>query len=204
MDLGIVTSYIIAGILIVIILTVGYNVNFSGNELTLHESQKIKIDAVIDAINYDFPKIGYNQNNQPDTMLVYADSSMIQFYANIDNSNDGSLELITWQYSNTPITETDNPNDFYLYRTVNGATTTMGVGLTDFTINFYDELGSYSPLTLPISAASNKSKLDSIVQLEIIIESQSPVALQYSSDTNSRYVSTSWTKRFSPSNLNIN
>ncbi|MBO6792461.1 MAG: hypothetical protein JJ895_01030 [Balneolaceae bacterium] len=204
MDLGIVTSYIIAGILIIIILTVGYNVNFSGNELTLHESQKIKIDAVIDAVSYDLPKIGYNQNNRPDTMLVYADSTMLQFYSNIDNSNDESLELITWQFSTDPITATDNPNDFYLYRTIDGTSITMGVGITDFTINYYDELGSTTPLTLPISAIGNKSKIDSIVQLELIIESQSPVALQYSSETTPRYITTTWTKRFSPSNLNLN
>ncbi len=204
MDLGIVTSYIIAGILIIIIITVGYNVNFSGNELTLHESQKIKIDAVIEAVSYDLPKIGYNQNSNPDTMLVFADSTRIQFYSNIDNSNDGSLELVTWEFSTDPITDSDNPNDYYLYRTVDGVTTTMGVGVTEFTINYYDELGSNTPLTLPISAVGNKSKIDTIVQLELIIESQSPVALQYSSETTARYISTSWTKRFSPSNLNLN
>lgn len=56
MDLGVVISYIIAGILIVIIVTVGYNVNYSSNELTLQETQKSKVGAVIETLNYDLPK----------------------------------------------------------------------------------------------------------------------------------------------------
>ena len=204
MDLSLIMSYIVAGLLIIILLTVGYNVNYSGNELTLQESQKNKISEIIEVINYDMPKIGYNNNALPDTLILSADSTSIQFYANIDNSNDGSIELVTWEFTNSAVAATDNPNDYYLTRTVDGTTTTISAGIVNFTINYFDELGSTVPLNVPINASTNKALIDSIVQIELILESESAVGLQYRSASNKSYLSSSWTKRFSPMNLNVN
>ncbi|MGB0346261.1 MAG: hypothetical protein ACPGGA_02175 [Balneolaceae bacterium] len=204
MDLGLVMSYIVAGILMIIILTIGYNVNYSGNELSLQESQKIKVTEVIETLNYDFPKIGYNNDALPDTLIRLADSTSIEFYSNIDNSADGSVELISWELTSTSVSNTENPNDYYLVRTVDGTSTTMSAGIVNFTINYYDELGSSSSLTLPIDASTDKSLIDSIVQIEIVLNSESTIGLQYSSAHTKSYLPSSWTKRFSPSNLNIN
>jgi len=204
MDLGIVMSYIVAGILMIIILTVGYNVNYSGSELSIQENQKTKVNEVIKTLNYDFPKIGYNNDVLPDTLILTADSTSIQFYSNIDNSADGSVELITWELTSTTVTETENPNDLYLIRTVEGVSTTMSAGIINFSINYYDELGSSSTLSIPMSASSNKAVIDSIVQIEIILNTESTIGLQYSAAISKSYLPSSWTKRFSPSNLNIN
>ena len=204
MDLGIAISYIIAGFLIIIIATVGYNVNYSGNELTLQESQKKLVSEVIATLSYDIPKIGYNLNGSPDTLLKTAAIDKIEFYANIDNSGDETLELVTWEFSKTPVSETENPNDYSLVRTVGGITTVITAGITNFSINYYDEMGSTVPLSLPISATSNKSMIDTIVQIEINLETESTVGLKYIGKTDTRYLASSWTKRFSPSNLMLN
>ncbi len=204
MDLGIVMSYIVAGILMIIILTIGYNVNYSGKELSLQENQKTKISEVIEVINYDFPKIGYNNDSLPDTLLFRADANSIQFYSNIDNSADGSLEFVTWKFTNRNVTGTENPDDQYLVRIVDVDSTVISAGIVNFTINYFDELGSSTPLSVPINATTNKSLIDDIVQIEIILESESPFGLQYRSSSDKNYLGSSWTKRFSPSNLNIN
>lgn len=204
MNFGLILSYIIAGFLIVIITTVGYNTNFSGNELTLQEIQKTKVSEVVETLTYDFPKIGYNRNSLPDTLIRAAGDDFIEFYANIDNSADESLELIRWEFTSDSVTSTPNPNDFVLKRTVNGSTVEMNAGVVDFEIRYYSSLGSTTPLPTPIYAKTAKSTIDSITQIEIIMNTQSSVGLKRNSFSNDSYVSTSWTKRFSPVNLRDN
>ena len=204
MNAGLIFSYVIAGFLMILIITVSVNINSSSSELTLQESQKRKISDVIEIIEYDIPKIGYNLNNRADTLLSSITSTSIEFYSNIDNSPNQSLELIKWEYSTDPITETENPNDYYLYRYINGVKSEISSGITSFTINFYKELGGSTPISLPLSAKTNKNSIDDIVQLEIIMNSESPVALRYRSNDSRRYLKSSWTKRFSPVNLRNN
>lgn len=204
MNLGLIFSYIIAGFLMIVMVTVSFNLKTSGNELTLQESQKRKISEVVETVTYDIPKIGYNLNSLPDTLLRSVSSSHIEFYSNIDNSADESLELIRWEVSSDSVSSTANPYDIYVYRIVDGDTTTMNAGITAMRFNFFDELGSNSPLSMPISAVTNKSDIDDIVQLQIIIESASSVSLKKSLNTDARYLESSWSKRFSPVNLRDN
>tara|TARA_R110000868_G_scaffold304437_11_gene565159 strand:- start:2270 stop:2887 length:618 start_codon:yes stop_codon:yes gene_type:complete len=205
MDAGLIFSYIIAGFLIILIGVVSLNNSNSSSELTLQETQKRKITDVIEVITYDIPKIGYNLNVLPDTLLRTVSASHIEFYSNIDNSANGSLELVRWEFSSDAEANTQNPNDFILYRTVNGVVTSISAGITSFSINYYDELGSNTPLSMPITAAGNKSAIDDIIQLEITMNSESAVPIKYGSSSDSyRYLQSSWTKRFSPVNLRNN
>ncbi len=203
MDVGLIFSYFIAGFLMILIVTVSLNISNSSNELTLQESQKQKIGDVIETITYDMPKIGYNLNVLPDTLLKSVSATHIEFYSNIDNSADENLELIRWEVSSDSILSTDNPNDVYIYRMVDGDTTRINAGITSLTFNFFDELGSNTPLSMPISAVTNKSDIDDIVQLEIVMESSSSTSLKYGG-ANQRYIRSSWSKRFSPVNLRNN
>lgn len=207
MNLGIIFSYMIAGFLLIMITTIGYSTNFSGSELTISQIQKEKVSVVKDLITYDIPKAGYNLDNLPDTLLRAVGPNFIEFNANIDNSADGSLEIIRWEFTKDSVTETENPKDFILQRTVIGSTTEVAnikAGIISFTIDYYTELGSDSPVSLPLTAAANKSEIDDIVQLEINMISESAIPLQYSSQTDERYPRSSWTKRFSPVNLRDN
>ncbi len=205
MDAGLIFSYVIAGFLMILIATVSLNTSNSSSELTIQETQKRKISDVIEVITYDIPKIGYNSNTLPDTLLKSVSSSHIEFYSNIDNSVDGSLELIRWEFSSDEVTDTQNPNDYILYRSVNGISSSITSGITSFALNYYDELGSNTPLSMPISAITNKSTIDDIVQIEIVMNSESGIPLKYGSGSASnRYSKSSWSKRFSPVNLRDN
>lgn len=204
MNFGMIVSYIIAGLLMIIIITIGYNTNFSGSELTVQENQKRRASEIIESISYDLPKIGYNLNQMPDTMIRIAADNYIEFYSNIDNSADQSLELVRWEFTSDSVTATENPNDYTLRRTVDGVSTNMNAGVVSFQINYYSQLGSSTPMSTPISAVSNKSTIDTINQIEIIMTTESPTPLQYSSGSDPYYIQTSWTKRFSPVNLRDN
>lgn len=203
MDVGLIFSYIIAGFLMILIITVSINTSNSSSEMTLYQNQKVKTSDVIEVITYDIPKIGYNLDVLPDTLLRSVSSSHIEFYSNIDNSANKSLELIRWEFSSDSVTNTPNPNDFFLYRTINGVRSSIAAGITSFTINYFDELGSNTPLTVPISAATNKADIDAIIQLEIVMISSSAAPVNNGSGS-SRYIETSWSKRFSPVNLRNN
>ena len=204
MDAGIIFSYFVAGFLMILIVTVSLNINNSSNELTLQESQKQRIGDVIETITYDIPKIGYNLNSLPDTLLKSVSASHIEFYSNIDNSADESLELIRWEVSSDSVYSTDNPLDVYVYRIIDGDTTYINAGITSLTFSYYEELGSNTPVSVPISAITNKSDIDDIVQLQIVMESGSATSLKYSSNSKERFIESSWTKRFSPVNLRDN
>lgn len=204
MNFGMIVSYIIAGMLMIIIITIGYNTNYSGNELTLSENQKKRASEVVQSISYDLPKIGYNLNQMPDTMIRVAADNYIEFYANIDNSADQSLELVRWEFTTDSVTTTENPNDFTLRRTVGGTTTNMNAGVVSFEFRYYNQLGGSSPMATPITAAVSKSTIDTINQIEVVMVTESPFPLQYSSGSDPKYIQTSWTKRFSPVNLRDN
>ena len=167
----------------------------------MQEYQKQRMAAVVETLTYDLPKIGYNLNAKSDTLIRAAGDDYIEFYANIDNSADESLELIRWEFTTTEISETPNPGDYRLIRYQDGVPLNMDAGIVTFTINYYTELGGNSPLSTPLTASSNKTTIDTINQIEFIIESESPVQLQYSSKHDGRYIKTSWVKRFSPTNL---
>lgn len=201
MNLGLPLSYIIAGMLMITITIVGYNVMYSSNELTFHEIQKLKSSSVIEIIEHDFPKIGYNRENRLDSAIYRAGDNYIEFYSNLDNSSDDSFELIRWEFTTDSIPNTENPNDYVLERSVDGVKTRISAGITNFTIRYYSSLGGTTPTVTPLTAVSNKATIDGIRQIEIILETESTSSLNYRSSNADNYIKTSWTKRYSPANL---
>ncbi len=204
MNLGIVTSYIIGGLLLLAIITMNMSVSNSSIELTLTQNTREKASSVAEVISHDIQKIGYNRNNKTDPILVAADSNKIQFRSNIDNSYDNSVELITWEFTNTGVASTQNPNDYILMRTVKDLgtgseeQTPIRLGVTNFNIKYYDTHGKdiSNNMTPPLSS----SELESVRQLYIELELQSAEQV-YQNSNNGRYIRSVWEKRFSPPNL---
>ncbi len=198
MNYGILISYVIAGFLIITILTVSYNVGFSNQEVTTTLTKNTHAQAIKEILTYDIPKIGYDQKSVLATKFAKADSNEISFYGNIDNS--GSVELVTWEYTDTPAPDSKNPHDNLLKRIVDGDETIINFGVTSFKINYYDSYGSNTPMSTPVSS----SNYDDIVQIEIEMELQSSYELNYKASASGNYISTRWKKRFSPVNLRPN
>ena len=199
MNLGIVTSYIIAGLLLVTITSMTMSLNKSSAELTMTQNKKEHMRSVSEMLSYDIPKIGYNLVSVIDSadVIQKADSAEIWFYSNIDNSIDGSVETIKWKFTNNQVGSTTNPNDFKLVRTQDNQKTEITLGVTKFRIWYYDSYGSSTPMSTPISNAN----LSDIKQIEIEIIMQSSEQILNTLGLSGRYVTTSWKKRFSPVNL---
>ncbi|HBX64931.1 MAG: hypothetical protein CL670_08910 [Balneola sp.] len=198
MNFGIIISYIIAGFLSITILMVTYNVGFSNQEVTTTLIKKTHSRSIQDIIVNDIPKIGYQNKTVLANKFVTADSDEISFYS--DLNNDGTINQITWKYTDLPSPGSKNPNDNILRRTVDGDETEINVGVTSFTIRYYDEYGSTTPMATPISS----SNFDDIIQIEVELELQSSYDLSYRNSDDENYITTSWQKRFSPVNLRPN
>lgn len=114
--------------------------NHSG-ELTIQ--QNLATSAQI--IEYDFRKIGYCKNwnliPDPTKAILYADTSEIKFYTDIDN--DGDVDSIRYYLGPTSeLSGTANPRDRLLYRVLNNETPkSSNLGITQFYLVFYDALG---------------------------------------------------------------
>ena len=204
MNLGIVTSYIIAGMILVTMTTMTMNLSNSSTELTMTNMEKQHLNAISEMVIHDIPKIGYNRETLTDTMIVVADSNKIVFDSNIDNSTDGKVERVTWEYTDTDVSNTSNPNDRVLMRWIKekGSTlekkTPITLGVTSFKLRYYNVYGATTPMSFPITDPSV------IKQVEVIVEVQSPQMVNYNASSGSgRYVTSKWSKRFSPVNLSI-
>lgn len=201
MNLGLVTSYIIAGMILVSMTLMTMNLSTSSSELTMTNMEKQHLDAIAETIIHDIPKIGYDRDAMTDTTIIVADSNKIVFDSNIDNSTDGKVERITWEYTSTDVSGTANPNDYVLMRNVKekGSTlekkTPIELGVTRFELKYYNVYGSNTPMSFPISDPGQ------IKQIEVIVEVQSAEKLNLNKASGNKYVTSQWKKRFSPVNL---
>lgn len=200
MNFNIVISFIIAGILLLMLAAMNLGVGNSSTELVLSQakqSQKIDIQEVI---SNDFPKIGYDFNASIDTLISSVTDTSIVFFSNIDNSADGSIETVSWIFTSEEVTSTVNDQDRILRRTVGSDVLDIKLGVTNFRLRYYDALGSNTPLTPPLTSA----QIESIRQIEVSIEVQSAEEVSSINRGDKRYIRSIWTKRFTPRNLSLN
>lgn len=203
MDAGLITSYIIAGILLISMLMMNIRVNQNSAEITLTQITREKADAIADMIYDDIPNMGYDNDGKTAQIITEADSSKISFYRKIDPSNSDPAELVTWEFTDTPVNETENPNDRVLTRTVGGDVTEIKLGVTDFEIWYFDDFGlSTIPedneyLARPVAATN----LSDIKQIYIALELESAEQIYTGPGGTGRYIQTAWEKRYSPGNI---
>jgi hypothetical protein len=179
--LDIVGSVIIAGLLLLAVLSSYSNVSqyalLNSMDLTVQEN----LSEWLQIVQHDFRKIGYRVAN-PAWAIQDCDSSSISFVADIDNN--GVVDSVSY-YLGLPsqVPGTQNPRDRALYRVVSGQQTGGALGLTDFQLRYYDSTGN---LTWTPSA---------VKAVEIFIQVESPFPL----DTT--YVWSSWRGLIYPLNL---
>ena len=211
MNLGLVTSFIIGGLLLVSMLMLNMSATNSATELTMTETTREKASTVSEMLSSDILKMGYNQNSKSnsnddtDPIITIAKSNKIQFNSNVDNSPDESVETITWEFDPSlpanEVSSTDNTNDYILKRTVTGginSTTSITLGVTKFEIKYYDEYGDNQSQDMEAAANSN---LEDIRQLYIKLTLESPQKIYQGTSDDGRYIKSVWEKRFSPPNL---
>lgn len=204
MNAGLLTSFIVAGILIVSIITMNNSVSNNSSELTLTQFTRERMATVSKMMANDIQKIGYNRSGKTETMLKIGNGHKIKFHSNIDNSDDGTVEEVIWELTDQEVTSTSNPNDRILKRTIlyeDGSTdeTPITLGVTEFRIAYYDDYGI--PLSDSLSTPVDSDMLDEVRQFYIKIKLESPEKIYAGSNSSGRYVTSVWEKRFSPPNL---
>lgn len=216
MNLGLVTSFIIGGMLMLSIIVMNINLSTSSADLTLTQVNKQHVQTITDMITYDIPKIGFAQNgkvskyNDPSTgsafqLIEVADTNRIVFNSDIDN--DGEIDEITWELTTEKVYDSQpdlNQNVYKLVRKQNAPsyseiTTEISTGVTKFVINYYDEYGDDKAdrMSTPVTG----SNLEDIKQIDIQLVIQSKEKIRYSVGSDGRYVTSAWEKRYTPRNL---
>lgn len=221
MNLGIVTSYIIAGVIILGIVMMNFRVQNSGAELTLSQMNRQYVADVADILNDDFSNMGYDVNDvtrNPETdevrVMDCAKSNEIRFYRNLcetdaDCADETRIpEQITWELLTDEVSTT-NPDQRTLRRTVtvldetntviSSDSTDINIGVTKFNIQYFETVGTNTNIT-GLGCGSN---VPSVRQLKVTLEVQSAEKIIQRASDDGRYIRSVWEKRFTPTNLQL-
>ncbi|MCP9290083.1 MULTISPECIES: hypothetical protein [Gracilimonas] len=203
MNIGIVTSYVIGGFMLISILAFNISLNTTGQETTISTINQEKRDNLVELISCDFNGLGYSDdvfNNEP---IATSERNRIEFRTSpacVDNGDNTSGELVTLYADSTAfVSSTTNPNDFYLYREDKNGTTRFLV--TYFKLKYYKRdvsSGNWEEQSDP--AGSGTSQRGIKVRVEIMIESEEPIRISPQGDY--IYHRTAWTREFLPNIMN--
>lgn len=202
MNIGIVTSYVIGGFMLISILAFNMSLNSTGQETTLSTINQEKRDNMVQILTCDFNGIGYSNdvfNNDP---IKVSKSDEIKFRTSpacVDGGDDDAgEEIILYGDSDNLVTSTTNPDDFYLYRKDKNGTSRYLV--TNFEITYYkknvvsdewEEVSGFSP---------GESQRNIKVEVEVVIESEEPI--RSSNHGDDVYHRTAWKRAFMPNIMN--
>ena len=175
-----------------------------GNVANSENIQTLKGDLLVQEnlvevtrlLEYDFRKIGFcnEPNSLPDpTMAIRAaDSNSIKFLTDLDNGSgpDGVLDSLTYYLGDTTeLSQTPNPRDRFLYRKVNNiAAKGANLGITSFTLKYYDAVGNRIPA--PVSAV-NLQRIQTI-QITLSVENVYAATISETAPLNTQYSSAFW------------
>ncbi len=176
--LDILGSVIIGGVM----MTIAYRLSDTVTEKTYNNSGELTIQRNLatqaQLIEFDFRKIGYCKNwnliPDPTKALLYADTSSIKFYTDIDNN--GTVDSIHYYLGPTSeLTGTANPRDRLLYRVLNGEQPrSSNLGVTQFHLVYFDALGD--TLTPPIGINGGITS----IEINLTVESTEAYDQKYS------------------------
>lgn len=208
MNLGLVTSFIIAALLLLSIIGMNLRISGSSTELTLSQMTRQHLSTVADMLNDDLPNMGYDINSRTVPVLTYADSNRIQFYRNVYRDPNREPEKITWELTIQNPSGGSNPNHRTLIRVEEEAatgqrdTTRIRSGVTRFRLRYYNnehgkDLDNHmNPWPMADSLALSAVKQ---IHLNLEVQSAEPVYLRAGSD--GRFIRSVYEKRYSPRNI---
>ena len=202
MNLGLTTSFIVAGILLLSILSMNNNISQSSTELTMRQITQQRAGVIGEILQKDIPNIGYQQNSTVASPITDAREDLIEFSSDIDN--DGTVETVTWSFTSTDVSTTPNPDDKVLTRTVSGDLTEFKNGVTNFDITYYD--GNRNQINYNLISSllgGGQSERDNIRYIEIRFTIESPEQVGGAGSSDPYYIETVWAKQFTPINLRL-
>jgi hypothetical protein len=197
MNVGIVTSFIVGGLLLLSILTLNVRMSEFANNSTVDMIAKNRVETISELISNDLKKIGQDLPGSVKP-FVTMDSDRIKFRADTFFGDNRPFSMITWDFkTNQGYSKSKNPNDFLLSRDDNipgnPGNNKDEFPVTFFKISYLDKNGD------PVLGLPANQSLISRIHVEIICESEEPVGTD--SNGNDIYSSVMWSKTFYPENL---
>ena len=180
-DIELAGSFIIGGMILLSIFSLNADIMETATMNNLGTNAQKNVTAIVSILDYDFRKMGYLVPSGTDAVTALTDTT-IAFLGDVDNN--GSVDSVSYYLG--PKSEpsgTENPNDRYLYRNVNGTANDVALGITSWTLTYYDISGSVT--TAPANVRS--------IRISFTVETTFPF------DTT--YGSARWEGRFTPKNL---
>ncbi len=170
--IDIITSAVIAGVLLLIALRLNAQANESTTVYNGSVILQQNMTTLVSWIEHDFRQIGYCRDwtkiSKASDAFRKADSSDITFWTDINNT--GNKDSIRWYIgpvTDNIVNQTPNPRDRLIYRIVNNGTPRgWNLGVTQFRLKYYtlDRKVISTPVASP----------DKIYEIEISIACESP------------------------------
>ena len=202
MNIGIVTSYVIGGFMLISILAFNFSLSSTSQETTISTINQEKRDNLVQILSCDFNGLGYTDNAFNNDPIEESDENEIDFWTSpacVDGGDETSGERVRlYADASDLVTSTSNPNDFYLYREDKNGTIKFLV--TYFKLTYYKKnliSGDWEEISNP---ASSTSQNDVKIEVEAMIESAEPI--RYNPDGIGIYHKTAWKRAFTPNILN--
>lgn len=192
MNAGIVTSFVIGGILLISILVFNQQVLMSNQELTLNSVSQGSINDIVEVLTNDFNRIGFNSGTANPFSQI--DSDNIAFLADAFDSDNYGVTTVRWFFDKSdPVTSTSNPDDYYLKRVGPITENTYGTlkfPVVDFKLTYFSANGT----------ETNNTSIVKKIEVELIVESGEPFRVNSSTKNYPRNV---WKRIFVPNNINL-
>ncbi len=189
-----IVSGVLFGILALTIARVQSNLNSSVYQNTYSFQVQTNAVELARQIEHDFLKMGYHIDAQK---ILYADSVKVTYKT--DLYNDKNQHTVSyWAGSASQGTSTNNPNDFPLFRSVDGVQVQQNWGLISFYLAYFDSTGKqlWGPMTSSITLNKIKG-----IDIKLRIESSDSVY----AEEGYQWPAVSWEKFLLPRNLrNLN
>jgi len=140
MDIELAGTFLIAGIFIISLLTLDGQIMESNTVNSLNVIAQSNAANIATILQTDIHKIGQGIETATESIQSISDSS-ISFTADIDK--DGDTDTIAYRLGAAgETTRTENTDDRYLYRSVNGTEFDVALGLTRLELTYFDSRGN--------------------------------------------------------------
>ncbi len=185
--LDIILSLVVRGVIAVAVLNVTVALQVKLSEKTSQAIQLNLVSTVSRIMRYDLEKVGYNWSGPP--FFTVASTDTIEFYYNATlapaPASSSPVKVRYFLGSTSDLSNTPNPNDRVLYKSVNGGTpTNVANGVVKLAFQYYDLTGV---TTTNLNAIKSFS-------VDLIMASGEPIG--------GIYPSSEWYYRFFPTNIN--
>jgi len=180
-DVEMAGSFLIGGMLLLSILALNAHIMETATMNSLGTNAQENVTVIVSILDYDFRKMGYKVDSGTPIITSMSDTTIV-FLGDIDDN--GVVDTVNYYLGPTSEpSNTDNPNDRYLYRNVNGTASDVALGMTKWNLSYFGSDGAVT--AVPASVRS--------IRITFTVQTMVPF------DTT--YGEARWEGRFSPKNL---